>query len=484
VSGNGPDGAGAVRRLHPLTPLANAVQTAPVILAAIIFAGSISLGLRILIGIALTVVLGSVIGAISYLEWSRFSFWFDDAGDLRVDSGVLQQKRQKLALSRLQSVDVNEPFWARLFGLAQVTVEVAGAGDSRVVLRYLDTPGAHSLRNELLARAAGLHAAAPAAPEQVLTTVPASTLLLSLLLRTQTLALFVLSGFLLITAFATGGVGALGIALVTGGVPAFAVVGEFLRSYGFTVARSPDGLRVRRGLTSTVANTVPPGRVHAVGFTSGPVWRRLGWVRVLLDLGGNPGAGDPDQQGATVLLPVSTWPVALEVVTHVLPGMDLGPPEFEGIPRRARFRSPLQQPLVGVAITPQVFVARRGWLTQWLTVVPHERVQSARVTQGPLERALGLASLHVDSVPGPVRVTVPHMAESRAREALEAELDLARDARSTAGPDRWMAGSPDEPRSDPRETGAHGSVDRPQAGTDRRRALGPRAEGQAGPGGP
>lgn len=466
MSGGLPD-SGTVRRLHPLTPLANAVQTAPVILAAIVFAGGISLGLRILVGIATMVVLGSIVGAVSYLEWSRFTFWFDDAGDLRVDSGVLQHKRQKLALSRLQSVDVNEPFWARIFGLAQVTVEMAGAGDTRVVLRYLATPVAHSLRNELLARAAGLHAAAPAAPEQVLTTVHPGTLLLSLLLRAQTLALFLLSGFLLITAFATGGVGALGIALVTGGLPALAVVGEFLRSYGFTVALSPDGLRVRRGLTSTVANTVPPGRVHAIGFTSGPVWRLLGWVSVRVDLGGSPGSGDAGEQGATVLLPVTTWPVALEVVSHVLPGVDLSAPEFEGIPRRARYRSTLQQSRVGVAITPQVFVARRGWLTQWLTVVPHERVQSARVSQGPWERALGLASLHVDCVPGPVRSTVPHMAETRVREALETELDLAQQARSTAGPDRWMARTTDQPGYDPRETGAHGSVDRPQAGTDR-----------------
>lgn len=440
-----PDAPGVTeRRLHPLTPLANAVQTAPVVLAAVIFAGGVSLGVRVLIGLAAMVLLGSLIGVGSYLEWRRFTFWFDDSGDLRVDSGVLQRHHRKLALSRLQSVDVSEPFWARLFGLAQVTVEVAGAGDSRVVLRFLQNSTAQDLRNELLARSAGLHAASPAAPEQVLTRVPSGELLLSLLVRAQTLALFILSGVLLTTAFATGGVGALGVALVTGGVPAFAVVGEFFRSHGFTVARSPDGLRIRRGLTTTVANTVPPGRVHAVGFTSGPIWRRLGWVRVLVDLGGNPGTGDEAQRGATVLLPVTSWPVALEVVSHVLPGVELSAPEFEGIPARARLLAPLQQPRVGVAVSQQVFVARRGWLTQWLTVVPHGRVQSARVSRGPLQRALGLATLQVDTVPGPVSATVPHMGEHRARGFLEYELDLARQARAAGGPQRWML-EPSEP---------------------------------------
>ncbi len=407
------------------------------VIAAVVFVGGVSLGMRVLIGLGVLVVGASAIAAVSYLQWQRFAFWFDDTGGLRIDSGVLQHNRKKLPLSRLQSVDVGEPFWARLFGLAQVTVEVAGAGDSRVVLRYLGTGVAHDLRDELLARAAGLHASAPQAPERVLTRVPASDLLLSLLVRAQTFGLFVASAVLLAMSFLTGGIAALGIGIVTGGVPAFAVVGEFLRSYGFTVALAADGLRIRRGLTTTVANTVPPGRVHAVGFMSGPIWRLLGWVRVLVDLGGNPGSGE-ESQGATVLLPVTTWPVALEIVSHVLPGVDLSTPALEGIPSRARWRAPLQQPLVGVAVTSQVLAARRGWLTQWLTVVPHGRVQSARIAQGPWQRGLGLATLHADTVPGPVHVRVPHMDARRARELLGAELDLARHARHTAGPERWM----------------------------------------------
>lgn len=408
------------------------------VIAAVLFVGGVNLGTRVLIGVAAFVVLACAIAAVSYLQWQRFTFWFDDAGDLRVDSGAIAHNRKKLALSRLQSVDVGEPFWARLFGLAQVTVEVAGAGDSRVVLRYLATTVAHDLRDELLARAAGLHASAPAAPERVLTTVPASNLLLSLLVRAQTFGLFVASATLLAFSFLSGGVAALGIGILTGGVPAFAVVGEFLRSYGFTVALAADGLRIRRGLTTTVSNTVPPGRVHAVAFSAGPIWRLLGWVRVAVDLGGSPGSGDESQQGATVLLPVTTWPVALEVVSHVLPGVDLRAPELQGVPSRARWRAPLQQPRIGVATTPQVLVARRGWLTQWLTVVPHGRVQSARITQGPWERALQLATLHADTVPGPVHVRVPQMDARSARELLATVLDLARHARSTAGPERWM----------------------------------------------
>ena len=440
-TGVGTPGATEPRHTHPLTPLAHAAQVLPVVVAAIFFAGGADVGTRVLIGLAAAVVLGLVIATISYLQWQRFTFWFDDSADLRVDSGVLQHNHQKLPLSRVQSVEVNEPFWARLFGLAELIVEVAGTGESRVVLRFLGRQDAHDLRNEVLARAAGLEASTPAAPEQVLNTVPASQLLLSLLIRANTLLLFILSGVLLTTAFATGGLGALGLALVTGGVPLFSVLGEFLRLYGFTVASSPDGLRIRKGLTTTVANTVPPGRVHAVGFVSGPVWRRLGWVRVLVDLGGNPGSGDRNAQGSTVLLPVTTWPEALEVVQRVLPGVDLSAPEFIGVPERARWRAPLQRRRIGVQMTDRAFISQRGWLNQWLTVVPHGRVQSARVTRGPWERALGLASLHIDTVPGPVHALVPHMEEAAARRVLESELDLAGAARSADGPQRWMRDS-------------------------------------------
>jgi len=38
-------------------------------------------------------------------------------------------------------------------------------------------------------------------------------------------------------------------------------------------------------------------------------------------------------------------------------------------------------------------VSRHGWLVRRWQLVPHARVQSVRVTQGPLSRRLGLADL-------------------------------------------------------------------------------------------
>ncbi len=425
------------RKLHPLTPFARAVSVAPgILLAALVFSGA-SAQTRLIAAAAATAAVVGIGTAVGYLQWQRFSFGFDDAGDFRVDSGVIQHNHQKVQLSRLQSVEVSQPLLPRMFGLAEVVIEVAGGG-SRVILRYLDSAEAHDLRNEIIARAAGVDESAPQAPEQVLATVGNGELLLSQLLRVQTISLFLLTGVLLTSAFLTGGVGALGIALVTGGVPAFQVVSEFLTRYDFTVAESPDGLRVRHGLTSKVANTVPPGRVHAVGFSSGPIWRMLGWVRVTVDLGGNPDSGDRANRGSTVLLPVTNWSTARQVVARVLPGVDLDSPDWLPVPRRARWRAPIQWRNIGAAANGQVFMARRGRIEQWWTVVPHGRVQSARITQGPWERPLRLASVHLDTVPGPVRVRVPHMDVAFVRAMVEDEMDRAREARRSAGPDKWM----------------------------------------------
>jgi putative membrane protein len=62
-------------------------------------------------------------------------------------------------------------------------------------------------------------------------------------------------------------------------------------------------------------------------------------------------------------------------------------------------------------------------------------VQSLRLSQGPLQRRLGLADLHVDSPPGPVHVRARHRRADEARALLEQEQALARAAR-TAGSSR------------------------------------------------
>ena len=54
------------------------------------------------------------------------------------------------------------------------------------------------------------------------------------------------------------------------------------------------------------------------------------------------------------------------------------------------------------------------------------------VSQGPLERALGLADVHLHSTPGPVTVAVPHLDAGDARALAAAQAVHAAGARRLA----------------------------------------------------
>lgn len=395
------------------------------------------IGVAAVVGVAL--VIAVLTAGLQFLSWQRFLYWFDDEGDLRVDSGVFTKRQRRLQLSRLQGVEVVQPLLARLFGMAEVTVEVAGVGDSRAQIRYLTHPDAQALRNEVIARAAGLHPKSGEAPQRPLVTVPTNDLIVSLLLRGSTVLLLALTVLVVVTTAITAGPAGL-FFLLFGGVPLLIVFTEFARYYNFTVAESADGLRLSSGLLQVQTQTIPPGRVQAVEFVQSILWRRKDWVRVRLNVAGTRGGGDDQNEGTTeqVLLPVAPYEVALAVVGHVLPGVDARSIPLQPPPPRAAKRAWIQFKQLGVGFDARVFVTSRGRFVNRLTVVPHARCQSVRVTQGPWERSLGLASAHIDSVPGPVRIVALYREAAEARAIAMAQNDRALTALRAAGTARWM----------------------------------------------
>jgi putative membrane protein len=433
------------RRVHRLTPFVQGVRWWPAgIVAGVTLVANFKLEVgtgALLVGLGALVALTLVGTGFAYLAWQRRTFWFDDDGDLRVDSGVLQRNERRLQLSRLQSVDVLQPLVARVVGLAEVRVEVAGAGDSKVNLQFLTVAEANALRNEIIARSAGVRHDAEEAPETLLVKVDAGDLAMSLLLRAETFGL--LAATVLIIAVTVLTAGKLGLlVLFLGGVPLFDVFTQFSRYYDFTIAASADGLRLRHGLLQRTRQTVPPGRVQAVGFVQPFLWRKRGWVRVRLNVAGvsthAEGRGDQSYT-ENVLLPVAPWPVALAIVSHVLPGVDLQAITLVPAPERARRRSWIQWRQLAVGWDDNVFLGRSGRIVERWDVVPHARTQSVRVTQGVWERALGLASVHVDSTPGAVKISGHHRDALEARQIAQAQADRAATARAADRSVRWIA---------------------------------------------
>lgn len=450
------------RKVHPISPLVHAVAVFPAMGGVVIAFGasggasiaenlsdlpglqSLSMLSPVLLAIAgvaiFAAVLSLVIALYQYFAWRALSFWFDDDGDFRVQSGVLIRQQRRVQLSRIQAVDVTQPLAARVFSMAVLNIEVAGQDDSRVRLKYVTLADAREIRREVLARAAGLDAQTAEAPQDVLTRVSGRQLAISLLLRVSTAGLLILTALIVAVSYLSEGWAGIGLALVTGGVPLIIVIAEFIRFYGFTVAQSPDGLRLRYGLLRTESRTVPPGRVQAIDYVEPLLWRRLGWTRVLVTIAGvgTESSGSNQGQGAnTVLIPVAGLGQAKDLVSRVLPALDTSELAWIRAPRRAWKRSPVQWRNLAVGWDESTFAIRRGRVTRHLAALPHARTQSVRWTQGPWERALDLASMHVDTTPGPVTVSGLHLASAQAREIAENQSDAARRGRGTDRSIHW-----------------------------------------------
>ena len=104
-----------------------------------------------LLGLVALIALWVVLGLLSW--WRRA--YAVDADGVYLRSGILSRKLRTARLPRIQSVDVVHPLLGRIFGLGQLTVEVAGGRNSRVVIGFLTTSELQTMRDRILDLAAG-----------------------------------------------------------------------------------------------------------------------------------------------------------------------------------------------------------------------------------------------------------------------------------------------------------------------------------------
>jgi putative membrane protein len=437
----------APRRLHPLTPVAKGWKAMAVVLAVFGQEAARTQETRLAGIVAGSVFVVALLWGL--LHWVFTVYRIED-DDLRIDSGVLFRRTRHVHLGRLQAVDVVRPFIARLLGLAELQLQVAGGNSAEGSLAYLRESDASALRAELLARAAGVRPDAGEAPERPLVVVPMPVLIGSVLLSFGTWAFLFPSLAVVVVALVTGTE-----ALLLAFVPLFIAAWQFtlgrvLRYFDFSLSESPDGLRLSHGLIEHRHQTVPPGRVQAVRVVQPLLWRPKGWVRVEVNIAGYGKKEDGTEHHEATLLPVAPRAVALGVLSSILPGVDVDAVPLTPVPRRAGWHSPIRWRAMYCGADDLVFVARRGVLHRETDVIPHAKVQSVRRTQGPFERLLGLATVHLDSTPGPVQVTAHLRDADEASRLVVEQAERSRIGRRGEGPHRWSAPS----------GGSHGSLDR------------------------
>ena len=318
-------------------------------------------------------------------------------------------------------------------------------------------PGNYSYTGEVYAPSS-----IPVAPERELYQVSMGRLLAS-----QMLSLGNIVAILLLIAFlVAGGIAAFqeGVVVASASLSGFvsvamSIVGvqwnRFASEANFRLAISPDGIRVRRGLLSTRAQTIPPRRIHAIQVQQPFFWRFLGWYRVSIFQAGY-GAKDTDsnkQQSSHILIPVGTrqdvefalWMVFNDLgvddvpsfIEAALAGKGSGQ-GFVQMSPRARCLDPFAYHRRARAITRTTFVIRDGWLNWKSLWAPIARLQSVRVQSGPLERKLGVASLHMDVVPGAFRMIAEHQDASQAGADIYTLLIEGQANRASEPPEKWM----------------------------------------------
>jgi len=439
VSDRLPDGGAApedeFRRLSPLTPIA---RSAIFLAAAVYTGGRQVIEEREFTGAAIAAAAILVAGALfGFASWYRTKFRIT-ATELRIDTGVFNRRSRRVRLDRILEIGVNQPFVARLLGLAELKIETATT-EAEVSLSYLPLGEAHQVRQVLLeqrdtvrAREAGEDGApgipAPSAEPVPLVRVPLSWQVKGLLASGETIGLLVL-GVAIAGVLAAGlSLGAFGIGLATFGGAAFSLVRKLVGWWDWRVAVVPTGIQVRHGMFSLTTRTFNVERLQGVRITEPLLQRPFGLARLELSVAGgmkDSGSGD---EGSGIALPVAprdlVWRLAADLI-----GADPSAVPTTGPPRRASWLRPFGRPWLAFGMDDRLVVSRAGLFARRTDLVPLARVQSLRLTQGPLQRWLRLASVHADSPVGLVNAQGLHREPAEARRLVQEGVERAREAR-------------------------------------------------------
>lgn len=230
-----------------------------------------------------------------------------------------------------------------------------------------------------------------------------------------------------------------------------------LGSLNYTIAGSPDGIRISRGVANKVSETVPPGRIHSVEISQPFLWRMGGWYRVRVNRidARFSFASDSEQSAAAAMrttpLPVGNLDDVQRLIALLLPmnvnpqvshliaeGLKAGRREgFHGVSNRSFWLHPFEWRRLGYAILPGLVMIRDGRLTRKLVLTPPERIQSVITGDSPIERMLGVAHVQCATIRGPAVSRIPGLAANEATRLFEYLSRFCVDAASRDTSHRW-----------------------------------------------
>ncbi|MBO0812726.1 MAG: PH domain-containing protein, partial [Microlunatus sp.] len=279
------------------------------------------------------------------------------------------------------------------------------------------------------------------ASERTLVTIGPNRLIFGFVLSTEFLSTIMVLIVLLVVGFVLGQP----VISLAGFIPMIftgaSLIGRRVAAqFNYTLADSSRGLRISRGLTNLTSQSLPLNRIQGVRISQPLLWRPFGWSRVDIDVLGYGTSSERSENRSSdvssILLPIADDQQVRIALTRVLPGADLDQLELHPSPRRARLIRWFDGWTLRYGWNASVIASRHGFLNRTTDLVPHAKVQSVRITRGPLQRWLRLASVHVDTPIGPVNLVADHLDPVAARQLALSELDRARSARRTVPAER------------------------------------------------
>lgn len=232
-----------------------------------------------------------------------------------------------------------------------------------------------------------------------------------------------------------------------------AVVGNCITFHGFTLTLRGDVLQRRFGLLTTRQKTLPRARVQRVTYEQTWLRRLLGCGVIKADsAGGSRSEGEDTVGGWDVVTPLARDAAAIALLPALLPGLERAHLPWRRGSQRLVARMSIQglalagiataalwphngpTALLALALAPawsvlgalvwrnlgfavdaDFLALRHGVLGRTTAFLPLAKVQAVVVRQGPIEQALGLASLTVFVAGGsPTRVPDLLVADARA----------------------------------------------------------------------
>lgn len=441
--------------LHPLSVPYRVVQAGlgyvPLVVFLAVASGSVAGAFTpILWFLVITLAIAGITGwQLAY--YRRFAYeTTPDTFDIR--SGVISRRNREIPYWRVQNVDISRNVVQRALGIAQLSIETAGGGESEAVLRYVGYEEAKRLQNELRRRKRREEATEGTGPDEraeerlLYEITPEDLAVLAVasfdlrLVSFLSVLLSVVAPPVLVEIITDLPVNPL---LVVGAVIVLVVIGSaivsganaVINTYGFRLTQAGDELRYERGLLQRYDGSIPLDKVQLLAFRENLLKRVFGYSSLVVETAGYaPGQGGG--VGSESAVPIADRQTTLRIAREIEP---FGGIEMTRPPTRARRRYAFRYlialavlggvvyvatlalglemywyaVLLGVPLAPiaahykwksrgyhvgaEYVATRSGFWRRTTRVVPYYRVQNVIESRTVFQRRWRLASVLIDT---------------------------------------------------------------------------------------